>query len=138
MLKGVMEDESYTWNDIGNDVEHGGANGEGRYSEEEMLEFAQAARAEGVEEGIKIGVVRGNGRGNNGHLHLPEPAVMAEFCNDRQSQLNDWERKFIADMVLNTRGSGRLSPFLTRWNRGLKPRQLGSLAKIYISLGGAV
>ena len=41
-----------------------------------MQEFAQAARAEGVEAGIKIGMARAsNGSGNaNGHLTLPKPS----------------------------------------------------------------
>ena len=134
VLTRTMEAENFSFNDIGNWVDD--SENENKYTEAEMHEYAQAARAEGIEEGIKIGMVRANGGGGNGHLSLPKPAEMAEFCNDRQSQLNDWERNFIADMVLNTRVSA--SPFPTRWNRGLRPKQLGTLAKIYIQLGGKV
>ena len=125
MLKGVMEGESYTWNDIGNDVEYGGADSESRYTEVEMLEAIQVARAEAIEEGIKIGMVRGNGRGNC-HLSLPPPGEMASYCHDRLSRMKDDEqRKFVTEMFLTTR-------------RGLSPQRgsLGYLVSLYIKHGG--
>ena len=124
VLTRTMEVENFSFNDIGNWVD----DSENKYTEAEMHEYAQAARAEGIEEGIKIGSVRANGGGGNGHLSLPKPAQMAEFCNDRQSQLkDDKQREFIADMVLITRRGMRLSP-----------GRLGYLVSIYIQNGGKV
>ena len=56
---------------------------DGKYTETEMQELAQAARAEGIEAGIKIGMTRAsNGSGNtNGHLTLPSPAEMARILS---------------------------------------------------------
>ena len=112
-----------TFNDIGNWID----DSERTYSEEELQEYGQAHRAEGVEAGIKIGMARAasNGRGN-GHLSLPPPKEMAEFCNDRQSQLkDDAQRKFVTEMFLITR-------------RGLSPQRgsLGYLISIYVKHGG--
>ena len=47
-----------------------------------MQEFAQAARAEGVETGIKMGMARAS-NGGNGQLTLPKPSEMAQYCHDR-------------------------------------------------------
>ena len=126
MLKGAMEDESYTWNDIGNDVEHGGADADGKYTESELQEFAQACRAEGVEAGIAIGRARANGGGGNGHLSLPKPSEMATYCHDRLGQLkDDRQREFVTDMFL-----------ITRQGRSLSLGRLGYLVSIYIQIGG--
>ena len=63
-LEELMHSEGISWTDIGDAVEH--HSDDGKYSEAEMKEFAQAARAEGVEAGIKIGAARAQQR--NGHL----------------------------------------------------------------------
>jgi hypothetical protein len=122
-LERVMQSEGVDWTDIGNAIEHG----DGRYSEAEMHEYAQAARAEGVEAGIKIGRVRaGNGGGGNGYLTLPKPAEMAEYCHDRASRLkDDKQRDFVSDMYLITRRGG-----------GLSLGRLAYLTSIYIQIGG--
>ena len=123
VLVRTMESDGSTFNDIGNWID----DSERTYSEEELQEFGQAHRAEGVEAGIKIGMARAasNGRGN-GHLSLPPPKEMAEFCNDRLSQLkDDAQRKFVTEMFLITR-------------RGLSPQRgsLGYLISIYVKHGG--
>ena len=59
-----MQSEGVNWTDIG-DVIAGGGDDDGKYTETEMQEVAQAARAEGVEAGIKMGMARAsNGSGN--------------------------------------------------------------------------
>ena len=66
-----------------------------------MQEFAQASRAEGVEAGIKIGMARASR--SNGHIVLPEPSEMAEYCHARLGRLkDDKQREFIADMFVIT------------------------------------
>ena len=52
-----------------------------------MQEFAQAARAEGVEAGIKMGMARASNGSGNGHLTLPKPSEMAEYCHDRLASI---------------------------------------------------
>jgi hypothetical protein len=76
-LERTLQSEGVTWTDIGDAGEH---DGNGKYSEVEMQEFAQAARAEGVDEGIRIGTVRASNGSGNGHLTLPAPLEMAEYC----------------------------------------------------------
>jgi hypothetical protein len=103
-----------------------GSDAEGKYTEAEMQEFAQASRAEGVEAGIKIGIVRG--QQCNGHIILPEPAEMADFCHQRQNRLkNDWHRNFISDIYA-----------ITRRRTSLSLPRLANLAKIYIEIGGRI
>jgi hypothetical protein len=88
-LERIMRSEGVSWSDIGNaierDVEPTPDNG--RYTESEMQEFAQAARAEGVDAGIKIGLARARNGSGNGHMTLPKPAEMAEYCHERLSRL---------------------------------------------------
>lgn len=127
-LERAMRSENVTWTDLGDAYEHGGEDPAGKYTESEMLEFAQAARAEGVEAGIKIGITRAGNGGGNGHLTLPSPVAMADFCYARLGRLKDAkQREFVSDMhVITTRGI-RLSP-----------GRLGYLASIYIQHGGKI
>ena len=91
-----------------------------------MQEFAQLARAEGVEAGIKIGLARASNGGGNGHLTLPKPVEMAEYCHERLGRLkDDKQRDFISDMYV-----------VTQRGRSLSPGRLGYLASIYIKIGG--
>jgi len=118
-LERLMQNEGVDWSDLGNWIEHG------KYTEAEMLEFGQAMRAEGVEVGTKIGLARDGG--GNGHLTLPKPAEMAEFCVDRLTQLKDRnQREFVSDMHGITR----------RGRRTLSLGQLGYLVSLYIQIGG--
>ena len=123
VLVRTMESDGSTFNDIGNWVD----DSERTYSEDELQEYAQIAREKGVEAGIKIGMARAASNGcSNGHLSLPKPAEMAEFCHARLSQLkDDKQREFVTEMLLITR-------------RGLSPQRgsLGYLASIYIKHGG--
>jgi hypothetical protein len=122
LLERVMHSEGVSWTDIGDAIEH---DGDGKYTETEMQEFAQALRAEGVEAGIRIGLARAGNGGGDG-LTLPKPFEMAEYCHERPGQLkDDKQRDFVADMYLITQRGTRLS--LGR---------LGYLASIYIQLGG--
>src|SRR5215831_8165909 len=94
-LERTMQSEGVSWSDIGNIIEQ---NADGKYTEEELQEYGQALRAEGVEAGIAIGAARAaNGSGNgNGHLTLPSPAEMADFCHTRRGRLkDDKQREFI-------------------------------------------
>src|SRR5262245_52243656 len=93
-----MQSAGVSWTDIGDVIE----NGEGKYSEDELVEYAQAVRAEGVEAGIKIGQTRA-GNGGNGAGTLPSAPAMAEYCHQRPSQLtSDWQRDFVADIFVVT------------------------------------
>jgi hypothetical protein len=110
--------------DIGDAIEHGGD--EGKFTESELQEYGQALRAEGVEAGIKIGMARkSNG---NGHITLPEPSQMAEYCHDRLSRLkDDKQREFVSDIYT-----------LTRRKMSLSLGRLGYLVSIYIQHGGRI
>jgi hypothetical protein len=119
-LERDMRSGGFDWTDIGNWIEHD----EGKYTETEMAEFAQAVRAEGVEAGIKIGEARASNGGGDG-LTLPRPTEMAEYCHERLGQLKDSQRDFVTDMYLITRRGVHLSP-----------GRLGFLASIYIQIGG--
>jgi hypothetical protein len=126
-LERAMQSEGVTWTDIGDVIEHGSECDEGKYTESELQEYGQALRAEGVEAGIKIGEGRAHNGNGNGHLMLPSPTEMADFCYTRWGQLkDDKQRKFIGEMVIAT--------------RCLRPRlalgSLGYLASIYIKHGG--
>ena len=123
-LERTMQSAGITWSDIGNTIERDDT----KYTEVEMQEFAQAARAEGVGRGIEIGLVRARNGGGNGHLTLPRPVEMATYCHERLGQLkDDGQRDFITDMFL-----------VTQRGRNLSPGRLGYLASIYIQIGGKV
>jgi hypothetical protein len=125
-LEHILPKEGFDWNDIGDAFV--GGDDDGKYTEAEMQEFASAARAEGVEEGIKIGRAHAGNGSSNGHLTLPLPLEMAEYCHDRPYQLkDDKQRDFVVDMYVKTQRGWRL-----------KPGQLGYLASIYIQIGGKV
>jgi hypothetical protein len=63
----------------------------------------------------------------NGHMTLPDPLEMAEFCQQHSSQLkDDAQRRFIDEMVITTR---RRTP-----QRG----PFGYLVSIYIKHGGRI
>jgi hypothetical protein len=121
-LERTMRANNVTWSDIGNDIERD----DGKYTEAEMQEFAQAARAEGIEAGIKIGMTRANSNGGNGGLTLPRPCDMAEFCHQRLGQLkDDKQRDFVSDIYV-----------ITQRGKDLSLGRLGYLASIYIQNGG--
>ncbi|MGO8918023.1 MAG: hypothetical protein ACLQJR_19135 [Stellaceae bacterium] len=126
-LERLMQSEGIGWSDIGNMIEPGAECNDGKFSEAELQQFGQAMRAEGVEAGIKIGMARGNG-GGHGHLTLPKPAEMAEYCRNRLGQLkDDKQREFVSDMHEIAQRGSMLS-------RG----RLGYLASIYIQIGGRI
>jgi hypothetical protein len=111
-LERTMESVGVTWSDIGNWIEHG----DGKYTEEEMLEMVAAVRKE----------ERARTPQSNGHIVLPEPLQMAEYCQQRPHRLkDDKQREFISDVyAIMLRGSG------------LSLGRLGYLASIYIQIGG--
>ena len=85
-------------------------------------------RTEGVEAGVKVGLARASHGGGNGHLTLPKPAEMAEYCRDRLGQLkDDKQRDFVTDMLV-----------MAQRGRTLSRGRLGYLASIYIQIGGRV
>ena len=121
-----MESEGVSWSDIGNWIEQGDEHDEGKYTENELQEFGQAMRAEGVEAGIKIGEMRVSNGGGNGHLMLPKALEMAEYCHERLSRLkDDKQREFVTDMYV-----------ITQRGMNLSLGRLGYLASIYIQIGG--
>ena len=64
----------------------------------------------------------------NGHITLPEPSEMAEYCHDRLSRLkDDKQREFVADIYT-----------LTRRKMSLSLGRLGYLVSIYIQHGGRI
>ena len=104
----------------------GGEFADGAYTEDELQQFAQARYAEGVEAGIKIGEARKSNGGGNGHIALPKPADMAEYCHKRLGRLkDDKQREFVTEVYL-----------ITQRGRNLSPGRLGYLASIYIGIGG--
>ncbi|MBR0730356.1 hypothetical protein JQ595_16515 [Bradyrhizobium japonicum] len=122
-LVAAMRKAGIDWTDMGDIIE---GSGDGKFSEEEMLEAVRAARAEGVEDGARIGAARANGNaGGGGGLSLPSPKEMARYCHDRLGHLKDAnQREFIGDVFLLTQ------------RRTLSRGQLGYLASIYIQAGG--
>jgi hypothetical protein len=100
-----------SWTDLGDWIEHS-------YSENEMLEMVAAVREE----------ERARAPQHNGHIALPEPSAMAQYCHARLAQLkDDKQRDFVNDMVVITQRGMSLS-------RG----RLGYLASIYIQIGGKI
>jgi hypothetical protein len=127
-LERTMQSKGVNWSDIGAAIERDAERDEGKYTEAELIEFAQAARAEGVEAGIKIGQANAANSGGNGHLTLPQPSEMAEYCHQRAGQLkDDKQRDFISDMRRVTLRRLTLS----------RPR-LGYLISIYVQIGGRI
>jgi hypothetical protein len=125
-LERIMQNDGVNWNDIGDVIAGGGECDSGKYTESEMQEVAQAARAEGVETGIQMGMARANSGNGNGQLTLPRPAEMAEYCHDRLYRMKDRKQcDFVGDMYVITQRRTNLS-------RG----QLAYLASIYIQIGG--
>jgi hypothetical protein len=127
-IENTMQSHGITWVDVGNWIEQGDKfeHNDGKYTEAEMQEFAQASRAEGVEAGIKIGMARASR--SNGHIVLPEPSEMAEYCHARLGRLkDDKQREFIADMFV-----------ITQRQKNLSLGRLGYLASIYIQIGGRI
>jgi hypothetical protein len=123
-LERTMQTEGVTWTDLGNAIE---CSIDGKYTEDEMQQFALAIRKEGVEEGIKIGMARAsNGGSSNDAPAPPSPAIMAAYCQERHDQLNDWECKFIDDMHVG----GKARRFT------LTAKQKNKLQDIYQQLGG--
>jgi hypothetical protein len=122
MTERALASVGASWTDLGDWIEHS-------YSEAEMCELVAAVRKDAVDEGIKIAMVRVQARTrSNGHIMLPEPSEMAEYCHQRPSQLkDDAQREFISEMYVKTR-------------RGINLRRgtLGYLASIYIKLGGRI
>ena len=120
-LERAMQNDGVTWNDIG-DAVAGNDLDAGKYTETEMQEVALAARAEGVETGIKMGVARASNGNGNGQLTLPKPSEMAQYCHDRLHRLkDDKQRDFVSDMCV-----------VTQRRTSLSKGQLAWLASIYI------
>jgi hypothetical protein len=98
-----------SWTDLGDWIEKS-------YSEDEMLEMVAAIRKE----------ERARVPQSNGHIVLPEPSAMAQYCHERLSRLkDDAQRDFIREMLVKT-------------GRGINLQRgtLGYLASIYIKHGG--
>jgi hypothetical protein len=115
-LERIMQSEGVTWSDIGNAIEH--ERNDGKYTEEEMLEFVAAVRKD----------EQARAPQSNGHIVLPEASEMAQYCHDRRSRLkDDKQRDFVSDMVV-----------ITQRGMNLSLGRLGYLASIYIQIGGRI
>jgi hypothetical protein len=109
MTQRALESVGANWTDLGDWIEHS-------YSEDEMLEMVATVRKE----------ERARAPQSNGHIVLPEPSEMAEYCRQRPHQLkDDAQREFIDEMYVKT-----------QQGKNLKLGTLGYLASIYIKLGG--
>jgi hypothetical protein len=111
MTERALESVGASWTDLGDWIEHS-------YSEDEMLEMIAAVRKEEHTRAPQ----------SNGHISLPEPSEMAEYCHQRLGRLkDDKQREFVTEMCL-----------VTRRGRGLSLGRLGYLASIYIQVGGRI
>jgi hypothetical protein len=118
-LERAMQNAGFKWVDIGNFV------ADPRYTEAEVQQCAQAARAEGVEAGINIGLARASNGNGHGYT-LPKDTIMAEYCHQQFGRLkSDTERDFINRVYPKTQRRGNLSS-----------GELGFLASVYIKHGG--
>jgi hypothetical protein len=96
-----------SWTDLGDWIEHS-------YSEDEMLEMVAAVRKE----------ERARAQQSNGHIVLPEPSEMAEYCHQRLGRMkDDAQREFVIGVYV-------------RRGIGLSRSELGYLVSIYIKNGG--
>jgi hypothetical protein len=125
-LERAMDGAGITWTDLGNWIEHGGGGDDGAYTEDELQQFGQARHAEGVDAGIKIGEARKSSGGRNGHIVLPKPSDMAEYCQQRLNRMkDDAQRDFVRETYAKTqRGTN------------LYAGTLGYLASLYMKHGG--
>jgi hypothetical protein len=111
MTERALRSVGANWTDLGDWIEHS-------YSEDEMLEMVATVRKE----------ERARAPQSNGHIVLPEPSEMAEYCHQRPNRLkDDAQREFINEMYVKT-----------RQGINLKLGTLGYLASIYIKLGGRI
>jgi hypothetical protein len=100
-----------SWTDLGDWIEHS-------YSEDEMLEMVAAVRKE----------ERARAPHSNGHIMLPEPLQMAEYCQQRLNRLkDDKQREFVSDVYA-----------IMQRGMNLSLGRLGYLASIYIQIGGRI
>jgi hypothetical protein len=127
-LERMMDGAGITWSDVGNWIEEGKKPDpdESKYTEDELQQFGQARHAEGVEAGIKIGEARKSNGGGNGHIALPKPSDMAEYCHERLGRLkDDAQRDFICETYEKTQRG-----------RSLHAGTLGYLVSLYMKHGG--
>jgi hypothetical protein len=109
-LERFMQSEGITWSDIGNAIEQE----DGKYTEEEMLEMVAIVRKE----------EQARAPQRNGHIMLPEPSEMADYCYANRGRLEEKHHSFIDKMSVH------------RGRRPLSLKQKGYLASLYIQLGG--
>ena len=114
-IERAMQSHGITWVDVGNWIENS-------YSEEEMLEAVDIVRKEERQRAQQTAAR------SNGHMVLPSPVEMADFCEARRNRLkDDKQRAFIDEMVWKTRQMPRLHP-----------GTLGYLVSLYIKHGGKI
>jgi hypothetical protein len=125
-LTSAMQDAKVTFTDVGVWIEEGAGD---LYTADQMQDYFQAGRAEGIEEGKKLAQAlasRSAGKVNGHGFTLPDARTMAEYCHQCFGQLkNDWQRQFVSNIFSVTRGTHSLSK-----------ARLANLARIYIEFGG--
>jgi hypothetical protein len=114
MTERALASVGATWTDLGDWIENS-------YSEDELREVVEVIRKE---ERARMPPPPQS----NGHITLPEPLEMAQFCHDRSQQLKDDNQP---DFVANTYRK-------IRFGRGLKRGELGFLVSLYIKLDGRI
>jgi hypothetical protein len=107
MTERALESVGASWTDLGDWIEHS-------YSEDEMLEMVTAVRKE----------ERARVPHSNGHIMLPEPSEMADYCYANRGRLEEKHHSFIDKMSVH------------RGHRLLSLKEKGYLASLYIQLGG--
>jgi hypothetical protein len=107
MTERALESIGASWTDLGDWIEHS-------YSEAELCELVDTVRKQ----------ERTRAPQSNGHIVLPEPSEMADYCYARHGRLDLKHHDFIDKMPVRTR------------HHSLTLKEKGYLASLYIQLGG--
>jgi hypothetical protein len=125
-LEQAMNGAGINWSDLANWLEDSETLDESKYTEDELQQYGQAQREEGVKIGIKIGEARKSNGSGNGHLMLPKPSDMAEYCYARLNKMkDDAQRDFV-----------RESYRTMQRGRSMQVGSLGYLVSLYMKHGG--
>jgi hypothetical protein len=115
MTERALASVGANWTDPGDWIENS-------FSEEEILEAVDVVRKEERQRAQQ------NVPQSNGHIVLPEPSEMAQYCHARLSRLkDDKQREFVSNMFE-----------VTQRGENLSLGRLGYLVSIYIQIGGRI
>ena len=125
-LVSTMNSENISWSDVGNWIEQGD---DGKFTEAEMVEFAQAARAEGVKVGIELGLVARQQWRRQRSAHAAEARRDGRVLSPASRATQGRQ----AARFHQRHAQGHALRRLT-----LSRPQLGYLVSIYIQVGGRI